>query len=377
VLWLLLLLTPAWAHNGPPMALQPLVDGGELVAAGGSSGVVRLDGEPSWFCEDAFFLTPTWWHVADDRVLAGTTAALWESTDGGCNWAHRKHLPQRFWSSVVAEGDRLWMSTADRALSNAVWFSDDGGATTTRLPWQTDERLLELVRGEGLFVLTEDADGDWAVRRSDDDGQSWSEAHALTGWRSARLFAVSEDGQRLLMGATSESGAFWFLEQDAALAGPPTPVQDFYAPLTAAADLGGRTFVVTGLERLWADGPGGFEVLRDLGFSCLERIDGELWACGLEPQSAMVQRSPDGEQWFDALRFDDIQPIECPADSMYAQECPAAWERLQGFVQPPVTGDDDDDDDDVEPEPQGCGGPSAAWLLLAAGLGRPRRRPAG
>jgi|GEM_PF-7102635 len=382
MLWFLLLLPlSASAHNGPPLGLQPFVVDGELVAAGGTSGVVlQEDGVATWACEDAFFLTPSFWHIgADQRILAGTTAGMWESTDLGCNWHDRKSLPPRFWAARAAAGPTLWMATADRDRPNGIWRSDDDGQTVRRLPLTTEERLVELAEQDGvLFVLAASDDGP-SLRRSEDGGESFGPALPWPGWSATRLFGVSSDGTRLLMGATSETGRFWYLEQDAALASPPVPVQDFYAPITAAADLAGRRFLVTGLERLWAQGESEFEIVREDAFSCLKRIDGELWACGVEPDSAIYQRSADGVGWTDALAWADIVPRECPADSDYAQLCPDAWERVNSFLVP-RTGDDDDDaadDDDAVPVEPGCGG-GQAWLLLAAlGIGRPRRRARG
>lgn len=355
-LWsLLLLFLPglAQAHAGVPFGLQPFVEAGQLAMAGGTTGFIYFEeGAPVWSCEDAFFLQPTFWHpTSTGRLLAGTALGMRSSLDRGCTWADVPNLDEEAYSDLEvdpANPAHLWLVTGSQGATNRVLESPDDGVTwlTLREDDEVDFREIEASDdGSALWLLGRQQDDRvGVVWRSDDGGLTWSAPLVLEGWEAVDLLTVSEDGQRLFLGAVASEGGFWLLELDAALTSPPVRLADWYSPPTSATELGGRLFVSVGAERLMVrDGAGDFEEIPGRPFSCLERIDGVLWACSFPPNYPQYLFSEDlGASWQVALDFGDVVQRDCPAGSPAAEVCPEVWLRLQALqVQ---LGDDDDDD---------------------------------
>lgn len=396
----------AAAHSGVPFGLQPFVEGGELVMGGGTTGFIHVEeGVPTWSCEDAFFLQPTFWHPASTgRLLAGTPVGLRASLDRGCTWADVTKLGDAAFSDLEVDPTdptHLWLVSGTQGGVNLVYESRDEGLnwTVLREDEGVDFREIEASDdGAALWLVGRRQDDRFGlVWRSDDGGQSWSEPLVLEGWEAVDLLTVSEDGQRLYLGAVAQEGGFWLVELDASLSAPPQPLSDWYSPPTSGTELGGRLFVSIGAERLMVRaGEGDFEEIPGRPMSCLERIDGVLWGCSFPPNFPQYLYSEDlGATWQVALDFDDVVRRECPAESPGEVICPDVWLRLQALqVQlgddddDDVTSDDDDtsiffddDDDDDEGSEGGCAGcsdsggaSSAAFALLALPLLRRRSR---
>jgi hypothetical protein len=397
--WPLLLLAPslAWGHAGVPFGRQPFVQDGELVMGGGTTGFVWIeDGVPRWTCEDAFFLQPTFWHpAASGRLLAGTVYGLRASDDLGCSWHDVVKLrDDAFLDLEVDPLDpaHLWLVAGHPGGTQRVYESwDDGLRWSVGLELEgVDLRQIEASDDGGTLFLVgrQRAERDGMIWRSEDGGVHWSDPRVLQGWEAVGLLDVSEDAQRLHLSAVAGEGGFWLLEQDAALAAPPVPIADWYSPPTAAAEVGGVLFLAVGAERLEARQPDGtWAEIPGVPPSCLERIDGVLWACSYPPNHPQYLYSDDlGATWISALDFSDVERRQCPPGTAAEEVCPEVWERIQSLQiqlgdddDDDATPDDDDtsiffDDDDsaAAAPPPACGGcvtpgpGGGPWLVLLA-----------
>jgi hypothetical protein len=404
--WALFVLLPtlAWGHAGVPFGLQPYVEDGELVMGGGTTGFIHVEeGVATWTCEDAFFLQPNFWHpTAGGRLLAGTAYGLRGSTDRGCTWSDVTKLGNQFFSSLEvdpADPDRVWLVTGTQGATNTVYRSVDD-AVNWEVVREDDTVDFREIRasddGAALFLVgRRQGDRFGVLWRSDDGGDTWSAPLVLEGWEAVDLLTVSEDGGTLYLSAVAEKGGFWLIEVDAALTTPALGISDWYSPPTSATELDGHLFVSVGSERLMVRGPSSdFVEIPEQPLSCLDRIDGVLWACSFPPNFPQYLFSEDlGETWQTALDFSDVVRRDCPVGTAGADVCPEVWERLQALqiqlgddddddVTPDdddttIFFDDDDDDDDASSDCNGCGGsadPAQAAFLLLLPLVRRRSR---
>lgn len=396
---LLALLVPgaALAHGGIPFGVQPFTEGGELVAAGGTTGFVFVDGpEPVWVCEDGFFLQPTDWLLAPgDRILAATAFGLRLSDDRGCSWSVPKHLNQELVSDLAGDPldpEHLYAAVATSGGLNGVAHSLDAGASWRMVLDQPGSRFVS-VRPEDAgprlwAVARNEPGGAAAIWSSPDRGETWVGPQVLTGWTDAVLLDVSPDGARLVLTARSPESRFHLVGVPGDGGGDAVDLGEFYAPPTSAAEVGGTLFVGIGAERLMRQTDDGWVEIPGPPPSCLQRHGEALWACSYPPLHAQYLRSLDGgETWEDVLRFEDVRLAECPADSVTAEICPEVFEMIQAqLIQVPgdddddVTADDDDTsiffaDDDDDDEPPGCDCAGGAALLLLPWWPAVRHRP--
>ena len=211
----------------------------------GSAGPATSAGLPNTPDYHSLLVAPS----EPSRLLLGTHAGLYESTDGGRNWAQVALSGQDAMNLAEAGGQTVWT-----AGHNAFAKSTDGGATwrdvrSDGLPSldihgfavdpSSSDRLYAAVAGQGLY-------------RSDDGGKSFRLASEDVGGAVMAL-AVMPDG-RILAGdmekgllESSDRGESWRLVLRAGLMGLAVNPQDAKAVVATGPGIllssdGGKTF---------------------------------------------------------------------------------------------------------------------------------------
>jgi hypothetical protein len=236
-------------------------------------------------------------------------------------------------------------------VDQAIWITDDGGGTWAEA---ADPGFGELavgpiaMSGDGLRirgVAQRLQSTEYVVIGSDDGGASWLAPHALEGWADPILALYRDDGEALYITAFGPGGTPFFLGLDADFTSNAQTLALLDSPARSAVRFDGVLYLVTDGAGLHVLAPGEDLMLLPAGgpSACLVAAGDHLLGCGHDPGLPQFLASDDGAQWESLIGFADVQPRDCPADSIAAEVCPSVWEALQETID---LGDDDDSSED-------------------------------
>lgn len=249
-------------------------------------------------------------------AASGVGHQLFRSEDSGKTWqATGPALPHNAYGLTAdlapSQPQRLYVSArvGENQDQHAILRSDDGGGSWTELPFaptmlDADGKPLPADQTQvlGTYIGAVDPvqpDTLWLrVRRglapdqlwrSQDGGQSWQLAFQAPAGKLAG-FALSPDGQTVVVGATLPHAGLWRARTDT----------------LQFTSIGGQSA------------------------SCLKWLASGLYVCADELVDSMtVGISQDGGDHFTPLHHRaDLTPLECPADSRTQQLCPRLWPNV-------------------------------------------------
>jgi RHS repeat-associated protein len=159
--------------------------------------------------------------MGDSEALSGGSLKndVWRSTDNGATWslvnASAGWSGRTGHSSVVVPDGSIVLMDWD---TNEVWRATDGGVSwslvNASVGWSAGNYQCSVVLPDGSIVLMGSWDDSGSlkndVRRSTDNGATWSLITANAGWSAGSWYntVVMPDGSIVLMGGISENGRF-------------------------------------------------------------------------------------------------------------------------------------------------------------------------
>jgi photosystem II stability/assembly factor-like uncharacterized protein len=335
-------------------------------------------------------------------LASGSTLLV--SVDEGCSWKAHPDLtglgPVDMASHPEQES-RLWVVTGRTSASNALYVSEDGGASFSPTALQRADATFTTVRvapsnPSRLYVAGYTA-GALRLWRSDDAGATWEELpQALPTLKEPydlRLLVVAERDENRLWARVSAQGRTWLLESTdgGRTLQPVLAPEDFLVGAEASAD--GRTVWVSTLSRMvrLRDGQATTLMLPE-GNACAWRQGSTLYGCGSSwvHSWALATSQDEGDTWQPIFGLSDIQGVlACPAASTTAKICGPRWPQMSQLLRGPApvtdggTPADGGIPGDGGTEPPRQGACSAAgseaqgllpWLLLHLAAARRWRR---
>ena len=340
-----------------------------------------------WICERAVGTSetddPTYVVTPKGTIVGATLAGIVVSRDGGCSFsfaggrdAHPlTHLTMRpdgaiFGVAASKEGQprlqRLVVSQDDAQTFAVAAGPSDPTLQIERVEIAPSDRVrlyLTGARGGGddrtaAFFVSYDAAMSWVERKLDVAVPETARVVATVDPANAdRLFVRTEGLGRDKVFVTTDAGKTW------------KRIFDSDVPLYALvlSEDGKRVFVSAndGVSTSPTD-VFAFAKASSLYTTCLTMTGNLLWACGGMKDSFAIGTSRNGAKSFDVkLKVDlqDVQgPIECPAESAVAKECPAQWPDVRRKLGLPET--------DEKPRNVDPGGPALRGRATRTGRSR-------
>jgi len=360
----------AQAHGRPPflgdIAFHP-TDPDVIVVRGTWGLVVSEDGGETWgwSCAAVTGADPTREDppilvTPSGAVLLGTFGGLARSSSNRCEYERPAELDGQFIIDLYArpaEPGVIWAVATSGVDPDAIWRSDDEGATWSMVGDPIDDILVERVRAAptdasrvylsgAIPVMTIRYDGGvpdggpattertgWFLR-SDDGGQTYTriEMPLLEGERNVHLLAVDPtDADRVLVRMTKRSidptEERVLLTEDAGETWTTVANARFISG-AAFSDDGERAWVtsriVDGLFRS-TDGARSFTQVQRLSLPCVEARGDEVWVCvdELADGYALGRSSDGGDTLEPVLEFSDLYDlIPCSRCTAVGFVCP-------------------------------------------------------
>lgn len=333
---------PTEAHLGGGEGVVPFIEGGVVIGAGTTWGLIGAAGAGySQTCEEAIGDVPRdFVRVIDDdgapHVFAATGAGVSVSVDDGCTWRPAAGTADRAVLALSAVNESLVAVTADPGQPNQVLVSDDGGATfSPRHTTAATVLLTSLAAGEGGALLVAGSDTGTATPLL-----LFGDAASL-----APLPGPFLNDARLARALTVDADALWCSTLDGIGRGhlwriprvDGVPVVDeavdvgaFDGLVRATGIAGGRRFAIAAsgiLFRVVDDGaaidPAGWVRTTEGPLACLRRVVGDdrLWGCGTQLDEVWFKATRDGVTWDTVLPFDGVTDRVCPAETPAAAAC--------------------------------------------------------
>lgn len=367
-MWWIFAAGVAFAHGGINNVDGVQFLDGRLVVVS-AYGLVQQDdaGAWTWTCEEVTGSPIDAWVVA-----VGQWGEVWGSPDGivhsddGCTYSAVTDGPVgRYVTAFAAQAGTLYAVTGEGDQENAIWRSDDSGATFSEgavpLP---GHRLTGLRVVDGTFWVL-GRQGDAATVAWSVDTVAWNavpvgdvEVATLLGATAHRAWVAvdgldgyglirvtSEDAQRVL----STGGAI-----DALDTGPGAGevwVGGAALPMQRSTDDGATWSAVAGAPLV----------------RCLENDGDARFACGdTWGDQTGVWRSPLGADgpWSSEMWLGDVRGVrDCPEGSTVATLCAPLWDTLDDASAFDLRGPSADVREDEAKAQCGCGGGDSAWLL--------------
>lgn len=256
----------AVSPNGQYLAASASTgSGGYFISQNGGQTWARTQTNPGGLVWDNMAISADGQkHLALLRVLNGSSADFYVSTDGGASFAPRTHSTGNVSAvCVTADGTRMVAGG-----SGGISYSSDGGATWT----------LSNAPGAGYTSIASSADGSRmvasstltaAILHSTDFGATWTVGN-ITG----AAVAMSADGQRLIVNrnqrvwGSTDGGATWAqlgLQENSTFA--KMRISDDGRTMAAALGFGGVIWMSYDAGATWQTEPGtsiGADVHRGL-----------------------------------------------------------------------------------------------------------------
>jgi len=161
------------------------------------------------------------------NASSGDKNDVWRSNDYGATWmlvnasaewtARAQHR-----SVVMPDGSIVLMGGHDNSynLKNDVWRSNDYGATwmlvNASAGWTARRGFSSIAMPDGSIVLMGGYDNSYNLKndvwRSTDNGATWTQVNASTGWTARRGFSsiAMPDGSIVLMGGYDSVSPYWY-----------------------------------------------------------------------------------------------------------------------------------------------------------------------
>jgi hypothetical protein len=380
--------TVAFAHGGLPVSQHILrVNGGETMyvpVVYWGLWIGKAGGPWKWICEELVngYRFRKWALSSDGMFYTTDIKGITQSSDHGCTWvAATGAIAQLHVSDVVVDPDdgaTAYATTGDGGsvlpdggivpASNAVYVTNDRGATWTALPALAAQssRLFTSVRvarsaPRAVYVTSNAQMSPFVptLHRSLDGAVSFSSlplGYTLDGAMPFSLELLAIDPRNPLIvwaravaevtsGGTTitrqallrspDGGASWselakvdaVMEPSGQTRGIDGIAFDVAANLTYVAT---RTGLLSGSDT----GSNSAPTLAGTGnlaqTQCVEVHDGAVFACSSQfpPDNAAIARSTDGAHQFSSVLnyVDTIGPIDtCPAGTPVADQCPFYW----------------------------------------------------
>lgn len=344
--------------------------------------LVTRDGGDSWrwVCDRAIGLSgtedPTYVVTPSGAIVAGTSAGVAVSRDGGCTFSFAGGAGTNVLSHLAMRGDGEIVGISSvpskSGLTGAAYddhlvISKDDARTFTVSGGPIDPTLLVVsvaisrsdparlylsaVRGEvdkrtAAFLASYDGGLSWAERKLDLALGETAAFVEIVDPKNADLVYVrtssgADAATRLLV--TGDAGKTWKKAFHS-----PSPLLGF-----ALATDGARVFAGSrdGIVSSATD-PFAFTKGSSAEIQCLGVSGNALWACSSERSGFLVGVSRSGGRSFDAkLHLDEIKgPLECPPESNVAKSCTAEWPKLRSELGLPAQ--------DEKPRSRDPGGPA-------------------
>lgn len=353
--WLLVLM--AHGVNDPPRGVAPLFVDGEIEAVATNYGLLIRDGDAwAWTPEEPLGVTSIVAAHAFSRtsVWLGTPQGLFVTEDGGCVWSRSSMFGEASITGLLVRGERLLVATEGGRGTHGIWRTD--GETFVAVLTGTPLQIRAIAAGPSrVWASIFDPATGAELAYSDDDGATFTRVSApFEGAVASALFA-DEDGA-VAIAAGARGSAVYSIGFDARA----TRVQETDLDLVDVARVDGVIYA--------ADEDGAVHVVdedvHDAGFVARTFAD-----CGV-PCAALDVTQGDAHfvEVGDAealVPFEAVRPRRCPPGSAMAEAIARQWPVLENLgIGPPLS---------AEAAPTGCAcsdtrGHEAPWVLVCCAV---------
>jgi photosystem II stability/assembly factor-like uncharacterized protein len=353
--------TDAFANGRFPAAGQVVVDPGDPqhIVLRATYGILQsTDGGTTWrwMCEQSVGYggveDPAMGIMADGRVISGIFEGLSESADRGCTWALvQDPLTDQYVIDVAIQAANPAHAVAITSTSVAGGLhvilaeTNDSGASWAQSGVALDPTFQPLtvevsssnpdrVYVSGLFGTSNEA----AIARTDNRGQSWTilplGAQGGTGAYigaidpadPGRLWARVDGTDTDTLLFSKDSGQTW-----TTVASVPGEMLGFaLSPDGQNVAIGGPNAGVLGAKA--SDNV--FAPASSVGVRCLRWAANGLYGCASENTDGFtLGRSTDlGKTFVPLYHLADLKPLDCPAGTPTATQCPANWPAIANSI---------------------------------------------